>query len=172
MANRVQSNEQIVLEQIARKAANSALKAETAKLTRAEKASLAFQVSSGTAWAIFEWYVPGRTQRNARIMVRAMVERSSMQVVLVRKPALSHLLVSKMKLAIFAILAPVLIAGAAVVAEAVFRSSGASGFPLIGLVVWATAQVLVLLIIYMAMSHTFIKLPDGERVVVVRQCIR
>ncbi|HWA21953.1 MAG TPA: hypothetical protein VG735_06115 [Caulobacterales bacterium] len=170
MTNKLDQDEQRALEKIAKKAADTPLKAEMAGLTKAEKANVAFLASPAKAWAIFEWYIPGKTQADARIILRIIVNKATRKVLLARRPPLSRLPIPKTKLTALAVLAPLLVAGAALATDTVFRLSAAAVFPLIEFAVWAVAQLLILAVIFIAMSHFIVLLPDGERVVVVRQC--
>jgi hypothetical protein len=162
------------LEPVAREAVNAALDAERAKLTDWERDHLVFGANLGPNWAVYDWYLPAYTQRDARVIVRASIGRESGEAVVETHPAPG----SRPKRRLFMIgdsfVAPVIAAAFCVALGALsirFRQEVWPSFhslvPL-ALFSWVAWQVVVLLFVYNIYSSIPIRLPDGKLLFVNR----
>ena len=162
------------LESVAREAASTALEAERAKLTDWERTHLMFGANLGPNWAIYDWYVPAHTQREARVIVRASVGRESREVVVETHPAPASRPKRRLLMFGYALAAPL-------IAAAFFMLLGALSIRLtqevwptfeslapLALFSWAAWQAIVLLIVCNIYSSIPIKLPDGKLLFVNR----
>jgi len=156
------------LEPLAREAAADALEAERAKLTEWERDHLRFGANLGPNWAVYDWYVPAFTQRDARVIVRASIGRENREVVVETNPAPASRPKRRLFIVAYSLATPLIAAACFVLLGAVSIRLRYGAWPTIdGLVPlaffsWVTWQIIVLLFVYNIYSSIPIRLPDGK----------
>ena len=162
------------LEPVARAAAQEAVLAETSKLSQWQREHLIFGANLGEQWAVFDWYVPGATQKDAHVVVRANVDRNTREVIVERRPAPASRPKRTLVLIAYALVAPIFSAAFFLLLAAVLDYATGRGWPPIAKLIyaaprfWVLSQLMVLAIFYQVVASIPIRLPNGKLLFVNR----
>lgn len=152
---------------MAREAVAGVLEAERAKLTDWERTHLVFGANLGSKWAVFDWYVPGRRQKDARVIVRAAVRRDDKQVLVEAHPMPPSRPKRALSMVAYGIVAPLVCASVFTTFGVLMLRWRYDAWPSLGGMLdlfawsWAPWQFVILIFVYNAYSSIPIRLPDG-----------
>jgi hypothetical protein len=181
MVRPTSSGERVLLdlEQVARVAAQEAIDAEKAKLSEEQKEHVMFGANLCERWAVFDWYLPGARQRDAFVMVRASVGRTTGEVVVDQRPSpASRPKGTPIRLTLFAVVTPIFFTACFLLMIALLNYIAGKGGPTVdgvisvGPISWFASQLIVLIILYDNLTCIPIRLPDGKLLYVNRVCLK
>lgn len=180
MAKSTSAGERVLLEleSVARAAAQGAIQAESAKLTQWQQEHVVFGANLGERWAVFEWYIPGQRQKDARVIVKATVDRRTREVIVETHPAPAVRPKRTLSLIAFAIVAPIIVSAcfsllvALLDLERYGNWSSVDRLKHFALFMWPMAQAMVLILLYQALSMVPTTLPDGRLLFVHRAWLK
>lgn len=166
------------LEPIARAAAKDAIQVETAKLSQWQQDHVVFGANLGERWAVFEWYVPGERQRDARVIVKATVDRRTKEATVETHPATAVWPKRTLSLIGYSVVAPVIGAACFVLLAALLDLWRYGSWPpvdrlqTVAWFAWPMMQIMVLIFLYQAVSSVPTRLPDGKLLAVNRAWLK